>query len=107
MLKTILQPYYSCSVQKTARENTKYCRNETNFENWPSCEGYSLWKIVKLGEKLKKTMRKTILQLLILQLFYAKNRSKKHQIFENETILKIDYHAKAIAFAKLSVWVKN
>ena len=29
MRKTILQDYKSCSVQKTARKNTKYSRNET------------------------------------------------------------------------------
>ena len=28
MRKTILQDYKSCSVQKTARKNTKYSRNE-------------------------------------------------------------------------------
>ena len=27
--KTILQEHYNCSVQKTARKNTKYSRNET------------------------------------------------------------------------------
>ena len=29
MQKTVVQDYYSCSVQKTARKNTKYWRNET------------------------------------------------------------------------------
>ena len=29
MRKTILQERYSCSVQKTARKNSKYPRNET------------------------------------------------------------------------------
>ena len=29
MSKSILQIIYSCSVQKTARKNTKYSRNET------------------------------------------------------------------------------
>ena len=29
MRKTIVQDYKSCSVQKTARKNTKYSRNET------------------------------------------------------------------------------
>ena len=29
MRKTILQDYESCSVQKTARKNNKYWRNET------------------------------------------------------------------------------
>ena len=51
MSKSILQIIESCSVQKTARKNTKYPRNES---------------ISKIGD-----------------------------------------HAKAIAFAKLSLWVKN
>jgi len=51
MRQTMLQDYKSCSVQKTARKNTKYSKNET--------------------------------------------------------ILKIGHLAKAIAFAKWSVWVKN
>ena len=42
-----------------------------------------------------------------LELFCAKNRLKKHQIFKNETILKIGHLAKAIDFAKWSVWLKN
>ena len=29
MSKSILQIIYTCSVQKTARKNTKYSRNET------------------------------------------------------------------------------
>jgi len=57
MPKTILQDYKSCSVQKTARKNTKYSRNET---------------ILKIGH-----------------------------------LAKAIAHAKAIAFAKWSVWVKN
>ena len=57
MRKTILQEHYSCSVQKTARKNTKYSRNET---------------ILKMGY-----------------------------------LPKAIAHAKAIAFAKWSVWVKN
>ena len=51
MTKSILQIIFSCSVQKTARKNTKCSRNET--------------------------------------------------------ILKIGHHAKAIGFAKSSLWVKN
>ena len=51
MRKTILRAHWSCSVQKTAHENTKYSRNES--------------------------------------------------------ILKMGHLAKAIDFAKWSVWVKN
>ena len=57
MRKTILQEQQSCSVQNTARENTKYWRNETIF---------------KMGHLAKGIA-----------------------------------HAKAIAFAKWSVWVKK
>ena len=45
-----------------------------------------------------------------LELLCAKNRSKKHVIFEKKSILKlakVGHDAKAIAFAKWSVWVKN
>ena len=57
MRKIILQDYYSCSVQKTARKNGKYSRNETTL---------------KIGH-----------------------------------LAKAIAHAKAIAFEKWSVWVKN
>ena len=48
------------SVQKTARKNTKYSRNET-FQNRSSCndfspcKAYSLCKILSLGQKLTET----------------------------------------------------
>ena len=32
MRKTIPQEHYKCSVQKTARKNTKYSRNATIFK---------------------------------------------------------------------------
>ena len=57
MKKTILEEYWSCSVRKTARKNSKYSRNET---------------ILKIGH-----------------------------------LAKAIAHAKAITFAKWSVWVKN
>ena len=57
MRQTILQEQHSCSVQKTARKDTKYSRNETIF---------------KIGH-----------------------------------LAKAIAHAKAIAFAKWSVWVNN
>ena len=56
MRKTILKEQHSCSVQKTARKNTKYPRNDNIF---------------KIGH-----------------------------------LAKAIAHAQAIAFAKLSVWVK-
>ena len=68
--------------------NTKYSISERNVENRPSCKGYSpckgysLCKMVSLDQLLKciKTCEKHILSTL--ELFCAKNRWKKHQIFE-------------------------
>ena len=60
MRKTILQEHWSCSVQKTAPKNTKYSRNETILKIGHlekaiahACKGYSLCKMVSLGQKLK------------------------------------------------------
>ena len=54
MSKSILQIIYSCSVQKTAPKNTKYSRNESILKiGHHACKGYSLCKILTLGQKLK------------------------------------------------------
>ena len=116
--KTILQEQHSCSVQKTARKSTNIGK-KNNFENRPStkgyspCKGYSLCKMVSLGQKFKKpkTYEKPFYKNSTVVL--CKKRLEKAQILERKTILRIDHlpkaiaHAKAIAFAKWSVWVKN
>ena len=90
-----------------------------NFENRPSCKGYSpckgysLSKMVSLGQKLDmpKTCESHFTRTL--EFFCAKNRSKNTKYSTNETILKMGHlaksivHAKAITFAKWSLWVKN
>ena len=54
MSKFILQIIWSCSVQKTAPKNTKYSRNESILKiGHHACKGYSLCKILTLGQKLK------------------------------------------------------
>ena len=53
-----------------------------DFENRPSCKGYSLCKMVSLGQKLRFTKDAKTDSLITLELFCAKNRSRKHQIFE-------------------------
>ena len=69
--------------------------------------------MVNLGQKLKCQKHAKNHSTTTLQLLCAKNRSKKHQIFQNETIFKIGQlekaiaHAKAIRLAKWSEWVKN
>ena len=109
-------------MQKTARKKHQIFEKWDDFENRPSCKGYSpckgyrLCKMGSLGQKFKikysKYMRNTN-STRTLELICAKNRSKNTKYSRNETILKISHlakaiaHAKAIAFAHWSVWVKN
>ena len=63
MPKTCEKPFYkniqNRSVEKTARKNTKYSRNETSLKIGQFCKGYSpckvyrLCKMVSLRQKLK------------------------------------------------------
>ena len=53
-----------------------------HFENRPSCKGYSPCKILTLAQKLKFKKHVKIHSTNHLQLFCAKNRFKKHEIFE-------------------------
>ena len=92
MRKTCEKPFYKnirvVLCKKPLEKNTKYSKKWDDFENRPSCKGYSpckgysLCKMVSLGQKLKmpKTCEKPFYKKL--ELFCAKNRSKKHQIFE-------------------------
>ena len=107
MSKSILQILYRGSVKKTAPKNTKYSRNETILKIGHHAKAIahaklSLW--VK-NENSKKHIK--ILSTNHLQLFCAKDRSKKLKYSRNNTILKIGHHAKAIAHAKSLLWVKN
>ena len=58
MQKTTLQEQHTCSLQKTARKNTKYWRKK-NLQNRPyskACnpsKGYSLFKMVSFCQKLQ------------------------------------------------------
>ena len=51
-------------------------------------------------------MSKSILQI-IYSYFVQKTASKNTKYSRNESILKIGHHAKAIAHAKSSLWLKN
>ena len=78
MSKSILQIIYSCSMQKTASKNTKYSRNDTIFKiaHHPNAIAHaksSLW-VKNLNSKNHLKIHSTN----HLQLFSAKNRSKKH-----------------------------
>ena len=77
--------------------------------------GYSLCKMVSLGQKLKipktckKPLYKNIRVVLCKKPLEKKNNNK---YWRNKTILKIGHlakaivHAKNIAFAKWSVWIQ-
>ena len=60
------------------------------------------------GSKIKipKNMSKSILEI-ISSCLLQKPALKNTKYSRNETILKINHHAKAIAHAKSSLWVKN
>ena len=53
-----------------------------HFQNRPSCKGYSLCKILTLGQKLELQKHVKIHSTNHLELFCAKYRSKKPQIFK-------------------------
>ena len=106
--KFILQIIYSCSVQKTTRKKTQMVEKWDHFKNRPSCKGYSPCKIFILGEKLKfqKTWQNPFYKSFTVVLC-KKTARKKTKYSRNEIIVKIGHHAKAIAHAKSSFWVKN
>ena len=56
--------------------------------------------------KIPKNISKSILQI-IYSCFVQKTSRKKTEYSRNESILKIGHHAKAIAHAKSSLWLKN
>ena len=56
--------------------------------------------------KIAKKMSKSIVQI-IYSVSVKKTAPKNTKYWRNETILKIGHHAKAIAHAKSSLWVKN
>ena len=56
--------------------------------------------------KILKNLSKSNLQI-IYSCSVQKTAAKNTKYSRNETILKIGHHAKAIAHAKSSLWVKN
>ena len=109
--KTYQNPFYKSFrivLCKKPLEKTPNIREMRPFSNRPSCKGYSLWKILTLGQKLKfqKTCQNPFYKSFRVVLC-KKTARKNTKYSRNETILKIGHHAKAIAFAKSSLWVKN
>ena len=108
--KSILQIIYSCSLQKTAPKNTKYSRNESIFKiGHHACKGYSPCKILTLAQKLKfqKTCQnpfyKSFTVVLCKKPLQKTLNIREMRAFSKSAIM----HAKAIAHAKSSLWLKN
>ena len=120
MLKTCEKRFYT-SIRVVLREKLlqkhQIFEGLAHFENWPSscegyslCMGYSLWKMVSLGQKLKmpKTCEKRFYKSIRV-ILCKKTAAKNTKYSRNEAILKIGHfpkaiaHANAIAFAKWSI----
>ena len=72
-------------MQNTAPKKQLTFEKSEHFENgqkWPLCKGYSLYKILSLGQKLKLPKTCENLSTNTLEYFYAKNGSKKQIILE-------------------------
>ena len=110
MSKSIVQIIWSCSEQKPAPKNTKYSRNETILKiGHHAYKDYSLCIILTLGQKLKfqKTCQKLFYKSFRVVLC-KKPLQKTLSIREIRPFWKSAImHAKAVAFAKSSIWVKS
>ena len=86
MSKTSLQAYHTNSMQKNRPKKRVIFEKWDHFEywpKWPPCKGYSLCKIIILGQKIKlsKTYQKRVYKHIIV-ILWKKNCSKKHLIFQ-------------------------
>ena len=109
MSKSILQIISSYSVQKTARKNTKYSRNETILKIGHHAKATALAKSSIWVKNFNSKKHVKIHSRNRLEVFCAKKPLEKTNTksSRNETIFKIVHHAKAIALEKSSLWVKN
>ena len=112
MQKTTLQSHQSCSVQKNGSKKYLIFEKLQLYKNgldWQLYKGYKRpQQNDQFGSQIKipKNKRQTTLQSH--QCCSAQKTARKNtKYLTNETILKIGHFAKAIAFAKWSVWVKN
>ena len=95
--------------QKTAPKNTKYSRNKSILKiGHHACKGYSPCKILTLAQRLKfqKTCQHPFFKSFRVVLC-KKPLQKTLNIREMRAFSKSDImHAKAIAHAKSSLWLK-
>ena len=79
-----------------------------HLEIWPLCKGYRPMQNPRFRSKIKtpKNMSKSILQI-IYSCSVQKTVQKTPNIRQMRAFWKIGHHAKAIAHAKSSFWLKN
>ena len=112
--KTCQNPFYKSFTvvlcKKPVQKNTKYSRNESIFKiGHHACKGYSPCKILTLAQKLKfqKTCQNPFYQSFTVVLC-KKPLQKTLNIREMRAFSKSAImHAKAIAHAKSSLWLKR
>ena len=94
MRKTILQQQQSCSVQKSARKNSKYWRKKTLLKIDHKAKAIAHAKAIAFAKcsvwvkKLKCQKHAKNKSTRTAQLFCAKNGTKKHQILEKRDNLE-------------------
>ena len=110
MSKAILQIISNCSAQKTALKNTKYSRSESILKiDHHACKGYSPCKILTFAQKLKfqkscqNPFYKPFRVVLCKKPLQKTLNNREIRSFYKSTTM----HAKAIAHAKSSLWLKN
>ena len=109
MPKSILQIINTSCVQKTARKSTKYARNESILKIGCHAKARAQQNPI-FGSKIviPKNISKSILQTIYTIASCVQKRAPKNTKYSrNESILKIGHHAKAIAHAKSSLWLRN
>ena len=102
--KTCQNPFYKSFrvvLCKNPLEKTQIFEKLDHFENQPSCKGYSLSKILTLGQKLKNQNTCQNLFYKSFRVVVCEKRLEKTLYSRNETILKIGHYAKAICLGKI------
>ena len=110
--KKVSTRHCSCSMPKTVEKTAtiRKIRAVWKWEKLQQSKGFTLCKMVTLSQKSK--MQKNLLKTFLgdTGVVLCKNCSKKSYYSKNESSLKIGkngHQAKAIAFARWSLWVKN
>ena len=104
--------------KKPPEKNTKYWRIASYLKislrrkGYSPCKGFSLWKMVSLGQKVKRpktSVKRLYKNMRVVLCKKTAWKNTKYSRFETNLNIsaKAIAHANVIAIAKWSVWVKN